>query len=101
MAMTQKIKHIAMWIGGSIVGGGLALTVIGMATQFWIATEVKTQLVTGMTHVHPATTQLTTDVEVIRTSVTNIDGKIDTALESQQRFEELFIEYLQRQAESN
>ncbi len=96
MAMTPKAKQIAMWIGGSIVGGGLALTIIGMAAQFWIATEVKTQL-EGIAI--PDTSQLVTDVEVIKTTVTTLDGKIDTALASQQRFEELFIEYLQRQAE--
>lgn len=96
MAMTQRAKHIAMLVGGSIVGGGLALTIIGMAAQFWIATEVAAQL--DEIHI-PDTAQLTTDVEVIKAGVLTLDGKIDTALASQQRFEMLFIEYLQRQTE--
>ena len=95
MALTKRAKQIAMWIGGSILGGGLALTILGMAVQFWIMTEVAAQI--DEIHI-PDTAQLTTDVEVIKGSVENIDGKIDTALASQQRFEELFIEYLQRQA---
>ena len=97
MAMTQKAKSIAMWVGGSIVGGGVALTIIGMAAQFWIATEVKTQLESITI---PDTVQLTTDVEVIKSTLIALDSKADTAIASQQRFEELFIEYLQRQTEN-
>jgi riboflavin synthase alpha subunit len=95
--MTQKSKQIAMWVGGSIVGGGLALTIIGMAAQWWISTEVKAQL---SNVVIPDTTQITTDVEVIKGSISNIETNVQTALESQQRFEEIFMEYLQNERDN-
>ena len=90
-----------MWIGGSIVGGGIVLTVIGMAMQFWISTEVSAQLTTKFEGIIiPDTAQLTTDVEVIKSTVLAIDGKADTAIASQQRFEEIFMNYLQNEADN-
>jgi hypothetical protein len=99
--MTPRTKQVAVWLGGSVLGGGLALATIGMAVQFWISTEVTAQLVTGLEHDHSNTTQIVADVATIKTKVENNGENIGRALESQQRFEELFIEYLQRQAENN
>jgi len=98
VTMTQKSKQVAMWVGGSIIGGGLVLTIIGMAAQFWISTEVKAQLEDIPEIVIPDTTQLTTDVAAIKATVDGIDDKADTAIENQQRFEEIFMEYLQNEA---
>jgi hypothetical protein len=95
--MTQKSKQVAMWIGGSIVGGGIVLTIIGMAAQFWISTEVKAQL--GEITI-PDTAQLTTDVAVIKSTVLATDAKADQAIANQQRFEEIFMEYLQNEADN-
>lgn len=88
---TSKILGWVLSIGGAL--GGLA--VVGMAAQFWISVEVKDQLTAVSI---PDTTQLTTDVEVIKSTVLAIDGKADQAIESQQRFEEIFTEYLINEA---
>ena len=98
--MTPKTKNIMGWIitiGGSL--GGLA--VISMAAQFWISVEVKSQLtghVEDMTGSINVATELTTDVASIKATVTAIDDKTDTAIENQQRFEEIFMDYLRNQA---
>lgn len=79
----------------SFLGGGFVLAVLGMAAQFWISTEVQAQL---EEIVIPDTSQITTDVEVIKGSITNIEANIKTALESQERFETIFTEYLINEA---
>ena len=92
--MNPKTSKILGWIAvgfGSL--GGLA--VIGLAAAYWIHLEVRSQLTDVSI---PDTTQLTTDVEVIKSTVLAIDGKADTAIESQQRFEEIFTEYLINEA---
>jgi hypothetical protein len=66
-----------------------------MAGQWWISQEVSSQLAEVSI---PDTAQLTTDVEVIKSTVLAIDDKADTAIESQQRFEEIFTEYLINEA---
>jgi len=88
---TSKILGWVLSIGGAL--GGLAI--VGMAAQFWISIEVKDQLADVTI---PDTSQLTTDVEVIKSTVLAIDGKADTAIASQQRFEEIFTEYLINEA---
>lgn len=80
-------------VQGIIGLGGLA--VVGMAAQWWISTEVASQLEAAAI---PDTTQLTTDVEVIKGDISNISANVNVALESQQRFEEIFMEYLQNEA---
>lgn len=92
--MTPKTKQAATWIGivFSALGG---LVIVGLAAQFWISVEVKSQLKDVAI---PDTTQLTTDVEVIKSTVLAIDGKADTAIANQQRFEEIFTEYLINEA---
>lgn len=88
--MTPKAKQITQWvvaIGGAL--GGLAI--LGMAAQFWISTEVRAQLTAVSI---PDTAQLTTDVEVIKTTVLATSAKADTAIANQQRFEEIFTQYL-------
>lgn len=92
MTMTQKSKQAILWVVGSVLGGGIILTVIGMAAQFWISTEVEAQL---MDVAIPDTTQLSTDVEVMKGDISNINTNVQTAMESQQRFEEIFMQYLQ------
>jgi hypothetical protein len=66
-----------------------------MAASFWISLEVKSQLADVII---PDTTTLTTDVEVIKSTVLAIDGKADTAIANQQRFEEIFTQYLINEA---
>jgi len=92
--MTPKSKQIATWIGivFSALGG---LVVVGLAAQFWISVEVKAQL-SEITI--PDTTQLTTDVAVIKATVLANSDKADMALANQQRFEEIFTEYLINEA---
>lgn len=92
--MTPKSKQALTWVGvifGSL--GGLAI--VGLAAAYWIHLEVRSQL-TGVSI--PDTTQITTDVEVIKSTVLAIDGKADQAIASQQRFEEIFMEYLTNEA---
>jgi hypothetical protein len=94
--MTQKTKQVLIAIVG-FVGGGFVLAVIGMAAQFWIATEVSAQL---DDHTHSATTApMRQDIAAIKTEVEAIDANVDRALRSQQRFEEIFMEYLREQAD--
>ena len=82
------------WIVQSIIGlGGMA--VLAMAGQWWISQEVKSQLAEVSI---PDTSQLTTDVEVIKTTVLATSAKADTAIANQQRFEEIFTEYLINEA---
>jgi hypothetical protein len=98
--MTPKTKTALGWIltiGGSL--GGLA--VVGMAAQFWISVEVKDQLhghVEDMSGSMDVAADLTTDVASIKATVVAIDSKTDTAIENQQRFEEIFMEYLRNEA---
>ena len=98
--MTPKSKSVIGWItaiGGSL--GGLAI--IGMAAQFWISVEVKSQLhghVEDMAGDMDIAAGLTTDVASIKATVAGIDSKTDTAIENQQRFEEIFMEYLRNEA---
>ena len=68
---------------------------LGMAIQFWISVEVKAQL---KEITIPDVSQLTTDVAVIKSTVLATDKKADTALANQQRFEEIFTEYLINEA---
>ena len=37
-------KKVIMWVVGSVLGGGVGLTVLAMAMQHWISVEVGTQL---------------------------------------------------------
>lgn len=93
--MTQKTKQVLIAIIG-FVGGGFVLAVVGMAAQFWISTEVSTQL---NDHTHSATTApIRNDISVIKNDIDDINTNIDRALQSQQRFEEIFMEYLREQA---
>jgi len=66
-----------------------------MAAQFWIANEVKAQV---SELVIPDTSQMIIDIEVIKGSIGNIETNIETALESQERFETIFTEYLINEA---
>ena len=92
--MTPKSRSIV--IGAvSFLGGGFVLAVLGMAAQFWISIEVKAQV--GKL-VIPDTSQLITDIEVIKTTVLATSKKADTAIANQQRFEEIFTEYLINEA---
>lgn len=92
--MTPKSKSIV--IGAvSFLGGGFVLAVLGMATQFWISVEVEAQV---SELVIPDTSQLITDIEVIKTTVLATDKKADKAIENQERFEEIFTEYLINEA---
>jgi len=92
--MTAKSKQITQWVIAVVASLG-GLTVLGMAAQFWIATEVKAQLTSVSI---PDTSQITTDVEVIKSTVVAMDSKIDTAISNQQRFEEIFTAYLINEA---
>lgn len=93
--MTPKSKQTATWIG--IVFGAMGgLTIVGLAAQFWISAEVGTQI---MAHSHNTSIQpIIQDVATIKTDVENIKINVQTAVDSQQRFEEIFMEYLQEQA---
>lgn len=81
------------WIQGIV--GLVSLGVLAMAGQWWISQEVKSQLADVSI---PDTSQLTTDVEVIKTTVLATAEKADTAIANQQRFEEIFTEYLINEA---
>lgn len=81
------------WIQGIV--GLVSLGVLAMAGQWWISQEVKSQLANVSI---PDTGQLTTDVEVIKTTVLSTAEKADTAIANQQRFEEIFTEYLINEA---
>lgn len=37
-------KSAVMWVVGSVLGGGLGLTILGLAAHAWIAAEIKAQL---------------------------------------------------------
>lgn len=92
--MTPKSKQALTWIG--IIFGSLGgLAIVGLAAAFWIHLEVRSQLADVTI---PDVSQITTDVEVIKSTVLAIDGKADTAIASQQRFEEIFTEYLINEA---
>ncbi len=41
--MTPTTKTALTWVG-SILGGGIGLTILGFAIQFWISLNVKSQL---------------------------------------------------------
>ena len=93
--MTPRTIKTLMLVGG-FLGGGVLLGILGFAMQFWISINVAAQI---DDIIIPDTGQLTTDVATLTLSVEHIEGDIATALASQQRFEELFIEYLQREAQ--
>jgi hypothetical protein len=92
--MTPKSKSIVIGVG-SFLGGGLVLAILGMAAQFWISVEVEAQF---KKVIIPDTSQLITDIEVIKTTVLATDKKADKAIENQERFEEIFTEYLINEA---
>lgn len=82
------------WVVTVIVAlGGTA--VLGMAGAWWVNQEVQEQLAAAAI---PDTTQLTTDVAVIKGDIANINANVALSLEAQQRFEEIFMEYLQSEA---
>ena len=91
--MTPKAKKALSWSVSIFVALG-GLVVVGMAAQFWISTEVAAQVKALPIVVVPDTTQLTTDVEIIKNSIANIESNGSAALESQQRFEDIFTQYL-------
>jgi hypothetical protein len=94
--MTQKTKQLVIAIIG-FVGGGFVLAVVGMAAQFWIATEVAAQL---SDHSHTGSiAPIKNNIASIQTDIENINTNVDRALQSQQRFEEIFMEYLREQAD--
>jgi hypothetical protein len=88
--MNLKTSNVVQGVIGLV-----SLGVLAMAGQWWISQEVSSQLAEVSI---PDTAQLTTDVEVIKSTVLAIDDKADTAIESQQRFEEIFTEYLINEA---
>jgi len=61
-------KKVIMWIVGSVLGGGICLTILGLAMQQWISTEVGAQLAAA--GVVPASTVTALDVKV-----TGLDAK--------------------------
>jgi hypothetical protein len=95
--MTERNKIVLGWML-TIIGGLGGLTVVGMAAQYWISTEVSAQLLEHHevdSHVEP---KLKTNIEVMKTEISGIAADVDTALESQRRFEEIFMEYLREEA---
>jgi len=94
-------KTIKVWtVVGGVLGGGLGITILGLAMQFWIVLNVEAEV---KKIVHPIdeieAAQLVIDVATIKTTVTNINKNVDTAVASQERFEEQFIDYLQGEAQ--
>lgn len=82
----------------SVIQGAIGLVSVGvlaMAGQWWISQEVKSQLSAISI---PDTSQITVDIEVIKTTVLSTSDKADTAIANQQRFEEIFTEYLINEA---
>ncbi len=95
--MNPKTSKILGWI--AVVFGGLGgLAIVGLAAGYWIHLEVQSQVKDIPVVVVPDITQLTTDVEVIKSTVLAIDGKANTAIENQQRFEDIFLNYLANEA---
>lgn len=92
--MNPKTSKILGWI--AVIFGGLGgLAVVGLAAGYWIHLEVQSQVKEISI---PDTSQLITDVEVIKGSITNIETNIGTMTSSQQRFEIIFMEYLAKEA---
>lgn len=95
--MNLNAKKILGWI--VIIFGSLGgLAVIGLAAGYWIHLEVKAQITALPVIMVPDITQLTIDVEVIKSTVLAIDGKTNTTIENQQRFEGIFLNYLANEA---
>lgn len=95
--MTERNKIALQWIVTAIGGlGGLA--VVGMAAQYWIHTEVQAQLIKHRNNDDHVEVTMTTDVEVMKSDINGIKTDVGLALESQRRFEEIFMEYLQNEA---
>jgi gas vesicle protein len=93
--MTQKTKNVVIAVVG-FLGGGFVLAVVGMAAQFWIATEVANQLSdhTHSTEIRP----VRDDILSIKTELESVNENLDRSLNQQRRFEEIFMEYLREQA---
>ena len=92
--MTPKTTKY-LTIVGSVLGGGLGIAILGFAMQFWISQNVKAQV---DDIVHPIdiaeAQQLLIDISSIKLGLEHIDENLDTALESQERFEKQFTDYL-------
>lgn len=97
--MTPKTSKYLAIVGG-VLGGGLGVTILGFAMQFWISTNVKSQV---DDIVHPIDVaeaqQLLIDLNSIKLGLIHIDENLDTALASQERFEKQFTDYLIGEAE--
>jgi len=99
--MTPKIKKVWAWIG-TVAASGLMVTVLLYAVDNYVKNAVAEEMKN-----HPTSTGFATvkeDVEVmqgehllINSALTDLAASSKETRESQQRFEELFIEYLGRQ----
>lgn len=92
--MTQKTKQVFIAIVG-FVGGGFILAVIGMAAQYWIANEIDRQYATHTHHIEMEPVR--DEMRSVKQELDNINRNLSRGLDQQQRFEEIFMEYLRDQ----
>lgn len=93
--MTQKTKQLVIAVVG-FLGGGIILAVVGMAAQFWIASEIAHQL--GNHSHHHEIRPVRDDLTVLKGELQSMNSNLNRSLEQQRRFEEIFMEYLRDQA---
>lgn len=94
MKMSPKIKKAWQWIG-TLAASGILITVVMYAMTAYIHAEVNAAMVAAPPHASVSSIQ--TDHLLINDALVDLTGTVNETRESQQRFEELFIEYLGRQ----
>jgi len=98
--MTKNAKKIGIWVFGSLVGGGLGLTILGMAMQFWInnAVDAKLQQVSEQGD-PPAIVTLNNRMGLVEDGISDNALALADLKDGQEEFNTLFIDYLREQAQ--
>jgi len=99
--MTPKIKLFWQAVG-AIAASGILVTVLLYATNAYIKSAVAAEMlqhptVTGFAEMRSNVDTVQEDMVLVKDGVADNAATLTTVAASQQRFEELFIEYLGRQ----
>jgi hypothetical protein len=95
--MKETIKKIAVWGGMIGVSGGVVVTILAFALDAYVGRVVDDKIA-AHTLDHPITTTINGELNIIKDGIDDNTGRLIELQQSQENFELLFMEYLQREA---